>query len=112
MAFITSRRLTVRGRPPDLGGGSRGSKISHSWSVKSLGYRFSSMGYPSPSTLPPIYDNPSQTSSKALAEHVPSEDAYAVSRCKEAGAIILGKENLEEFAAGSTSTNLHYGAVH
>jgi aspartyl-tRNA(Asn)/glutamyl-tRNA(Gln) amidotransferase subunit A len=50
--------------------------------------------------------------SKVLAEHVPSEDAYVVSRCKEAGAIIIGKENLEEFAAGSTSNNLHYGAVH
>ena len=35
-----------------------------------------------------------------------------VSRCKMAGAIIIGKENLEEFAAGSTSNNLHYGAVH
>ncbi|HZA24634.1 MAG TPA: amidase, partial [Dehalococcoidia bacterium] len=50
--------------------------------------------------------------SKVLAEHVPSEDAYVVTCCKEAGAIILGKENLEEFAAGSTSNNLHYGAVH
>src|SRR6185295_10199152 len=44
--------------------------------------------------------------------YVPEEDAYVVSRCKEAGAIIIGKENLEEFAAGSTSNNLHYGAVH
>lgn len=50
--------------------------------------------------------------SKVLADHVPEADAYVVSRCKEAGAIILGKENLEEFAAGSTSNNLHYGAVH
>jgi aspartyl-tRNA(Asn)/glutamyl-tRNA(Gln) amidotransferase subunit A len=50
--------------------------------------------------------------SKVLAQHVPSEDACAVSRCREAGAIFLGKENLEEFAAGSTSNNLHYGAVH
>jgi aspartyl-tRNA(Asn)/glutamyl-tRNA(Gln) amidotransferase subunit A len=50
--------------------------------------------------------------SKILADHVPQEDAYVVSRCKEAGAIIIGKENLEEFAAGSTSNNLHYGAVH
>jgi aspartyl-tRNA(Asn)/glutamyl-tRNA(Gln) amidotransferase subunit A len=50
--------------------------------------------------------------SKVLATHVPTADAYVVSRCKEAGAIILGKENLEEFAAGSTSNNLHYGAVH
>jgi aspartyl-tRNA(Asn)/glutamyl-tRNA(Gln) amidotransferase subunit A len=50
--------------------------------------------------------------SKVLANHIPAEDAYVVSRCKQAGAIILGKENLEEFAAGSTSNNLHYGAVH
>jgi aspartyl-tRNA(Asn)/glutamyl-tRNA(Gln) amidotransferase subunit A len=50
--------------------------------------------------------------SKVLSEHIPTEDAYVVIRCKEAGAIILGKENLEEFAAGSTSNNLHYGAVH
>ncbi len=50
--------------------------------------------------------------SKVLTDHVPEEDAHVVSRCKEAGAIIIGKENLEEFAAGSTSNNLHYGAVH
>jgi aspartyl-tRNA(Asn)/glutamyl-tRNA(Gln) amidotransferase subunit A len=50
--------------------------------------------------------------SKVLTDHVPAEDAYVVSRYKEAGAIIIGKENLEEFAAGSTSNNLHYGAVH
>ena len=47
-----------------------------------------------------------------LANHVPTEDAFAVSRCQEAGAIILGKENMEEFAAGSTSNNPHYRAVH
>ena len=47
-----------------------------------------------------------------LAENVPDEDAEVVRRCKEAGAIILGKENLEEFAAGATSNNPHYGAVH
>jgi aspartyl-tRNA(Asn)/glutamyl-tRNA(Gln) amidotransferase subunit A len=50
--------------------------------------------------------------SKVLAHHVPTEDAEVVRRCKEAGAIILGKENLEEFAAGPTSNNPHYGAVH
>ena len=50
--------------------------------------------------------------SKVLADQVPDEDALVVTRMKEAGAIILGKENLEEFAAGSTSNNLHYGAVH
>jgi aspartyl-tRNA(Asn)/glutamyl-tRNA(Gln) amidotransferase subunit A len=50
--------------------------------------------------------------SKVLSDHVPEADAYVVSQCKAAGAIIIGKENLEEFAAGSTSNNLHYAAVH
>ena len=49
---------------------------------------------------------------KVLKDHVPDEDAEVVRRCKEAGAVILGKENLEEFAAGATSNNPHYGAVH
>jgi aspartyl-tRNA(Asn)/glutamyl-tRNA(Gln) amidotransferase subunit A len=49
--------------------------------------------------------------SKVLANHIPTEDAEVVRRCKAAGAIILGKENLEEFAAGATSNNPHYGAV-
>ncbi|HAA95164.1 MAG TPA: Asp-tRNA(Asn)/Glu-tRNA(Gln) amidotransferase GatCAB subunit A [Dehalococcoidia bacterium] len=50
--------------------------------------------------------------SKVLASHVPEEDAEVVVRCRDAGAIFLGKENLEEFAAGATSNNPHYGAVH
>jgi aspartyl-tRNA(Asn)/glutamyl-tRNA(Gln) amidotransferase subunit A len=54
----------------------------------------------------------STVGSKVLADYVPEEDAEAVRRCKQAGAVILGKENLEEFAAGVTSNNMHYGAVH
>ncbi len=50
--------------------------------------------------------------SQVLADNIPDEDAYVVSRLKAAGAIILGKENLEEFAAGATSNNPHYGPVH
>ena len=50
--------------------------------------------------------------SKVLANNIPEEDAHVVSLCSQAGAIMLGKENLEEFAAGSTSNNAHYGAVH
>ena len=50
--------------------------------------------------------------SLVLADNVPEEDAQVVSRCQSAGAIILGKENLEEFAAGATSNNPHYGPVH
>ena len=54
----------------------------------------------------------STVGSKVLADHVPDEDAEVVRRCKQAGAVIVGKENLEEFAAGMTSNNTHYGAVH
>jgi aspartyl-tRNA(Asn)/glutamyl-tRNA(Gln) amidotransferase subunit A len=50
--------------------------------------------------------------SKVLADYVPPEDAHVVRLCQAAGAIILAKENLEEFAAGATSKNPHYGAVH
>ena len=50
--------------------------------------------------------------SRVLADNVPAEDAHVVVRCEAAGAIILGKENLEEFAAGATSNNPHYGPVH
>ncbi len=49
---------------------------------------------------------------KVLADYVPDDDAEAVRRCEQAGAVILGKENLEEFAAGATSNNPHFGAVH
>ena len=48
---------------------------------------------------------------KVLADYVPDEDAEVATRCRAAGAIVLGKENMEEFAAGATSNNPHFGAV-
>ena len=54
----------------------------------------------------------STVGSKVLADYIPAEDAHVVRLCQAAGAIMLGKENLEEFAAGPTSNNPHYGAVH
>ena len=48
---------------------------------------------------------------KVLADYVPDEDAEVAIRCRAAGAVILGKENMEEFAAGATSNNPHFGAV-
>jgi len=42
-------------------------------------------------------------------DFVPSEDATAVSRLGRAGAILLGKTNLHEFAYGITNNNPHYG---
>jgi len=50
--------------------------------------------------------------SALFAERVPAEDAEIVRRLKRAGAIIVGKQNLQEFAWGGTSASSHYGPVH
>lgn len=42
-------------------------------------------------------------------DHVPSRDATAVTRLREAGATILGKTHLHEYALGVTTENPHYG---
>jgi aspartyl-tRNA(Asn)/glutamyl-tRNA(Gln) amidotransferase subunit A len=44
-------------------------------------------------------------------EHVPVRSATSVRRLLDAGAIMLGKANLHEFAWGVTSGNQSYGAV-
>jgi Asp-tRNA(Asn)/Glu-tRNA(Gln) amidotransferase A subunit family amidase len=50
--------------------------------------------------------------SKVLAHHVPATDATVVARLKAAGAIVLGKTNMHEFAFGITTNNPHYGPAH
>jgi aspartyl-tRNA(Asn)/glutamyl-tRNA(Gln) amidotransferase subunit A len=47
--------------------------------------------------------------SKILADRVPEQDATSVARLRAAGAVIIGKTNLNEFACGVTTTNSHYG---
>jgi aspartyl-tRNA(Asn)/glutamyl-tRNA(Gln) amidotransferase subunit A len=47
--------------------------------------------------------------SKILASWMPPRDAHVVKKLKEAGAIILGKTNMHEFAFGITTNNPHYG---
>ncbi len=50
--------------------------------------------------------------SALFADRVPTEDAEVVQRLKRAGAVLIGKQNLQEFAYGGTSASSHYGAVH
>ena len=50
--------------------------------------------------------------SALFADRVPTEDAYVVQRLNRAGAVLIGKQNLQEFAYGGTSASSHYGAVH
>jgi len=49
--------------------------------------------------------------SKILHDFIPLHDAPVVIALKKAGAIILGKTNMHEFAYGATSNNPHYGPV-
>jgi aspartyl-tRNA(Asn)/glutamyl-tRNA(Gln) amidotransferase subunit A len=50
--------------------------------------------------------------SKVLRDFVPAEDATVVRKLDRAGAVLLGKTNLHEFAYGITTNNVHYGATH
>ena len=47
--------------------------------------------------------------SKVLANFVPTHDATVTAKLRRAGAVIIGKNNLHEFAPGSTNDNAHYG---
>jgi aspartyl-tRNA(Asn)/glutamyl-tRNA(Gln) amidotransferase subunit A len=50
--------------------------------------------------------------SELFKDRVPSEDAEVVRRLKYAGAILLGKTNLQEFAYGGSSSISYFGPVH
>src|SRR5205807_1820487 len=52
---------------------------------------------------------PTTAGSKILKVFVPTKNAFVVERLRRAGAIILGKTNLSEFAYGATTNNAHFG---
>jgi aspartyl-tRNA(Asn)/glutamyl-tRNA(Gln) amidotransferase subunit A len=49
--------------------------------------------------------------SAVFRDRVPTEDAEVVKKLKAAGAVLIGKQNLQEFAYGSSSVISHFGPV-
>src|ERR1700731_1706831 len=50
--------------------------------------------------------------SGVFKDRIPTEDAEVVRRLKVAGAVLLGKTNMQEFAFGGSSIVSYFGAVH
>jgi len=47
--------------------------------------------------------------SKILADWVPDHDSAVGERLRQAGAVLVGKNHMQEFAFGTTNLNSHYG---
>ncbi len=68
-----------------------------------------------PIGLKDIVDTAGTRTTAASAQYkdrIPTEDAEVVRRLRAAGAVILGKQNLHEFAYGGSSMISFFGAVH
>jgi aspartyl-tRNA(Asn)/glutamyl-tRNA(Gln) amidotransferase subunit A len=68
-----------------------------------------------PISLKDLIDTAGVRTTSASAFHkdrVPAEDADVVRRLREAGAVIVGKNNLHEFAYGGSSLVSYFGDVH
>jgi aspartyl-tRNA(Asn)/glutamyl-tRNA(Gln) amidotransferase subunit A len=50
--------------------------------------------------------------SKIFKDSVPRVDATVAKKLADAGAILVGKNNMHEFAMGSTTNNPHFGTCH
>lgn len=55
---------------------------------------------------------PNTAGSRVLDDRTPTADSTLVTRLREAGAVLIGRANLHEFALGTTSDDSGYGAVH
>ena len=65
-----------------------------------------------PIGLKDLYDTAGTTTtvgSQIYRNRIPGSDATVVTKLRKAGAIIIGKLQMHEFALGATSVNPHYG---
>jgi aspartyl-tRNA(Asn)/glutamyl-tRNA(Gln) amidotransferase subunit A len=58
-----------------------------------------------------IAGKPTSAASRVRSDHVAAEDATVVLRLRRAGAVVIGKTNLHEFALGTTTDVSAYGPV-
>ena len=56
-----------------------------------------------------VRGHPTTAGSLILADAVASNDAVVTDRLRKAGAILISRLNMDEFAAGATTSNPHYG---